>query len=64
MEKELAQFGEYLSDPGSENAKDYLVFPLFKKLFGSKFRKQADAEGADIYQRRSPLGMAGILYSL
>jgi hypothetical protein len=49
MERDLEQFGEYLSDPGSENAKDYLVFPLFKKLFGSKFKKQADAQGADIY---------------
>ncbi len=49
MEKELKQLGEYLSDPGSENAKDYLVFPLFKKLFNNKFKKQAGAEGADIY---------------
>jgi hypothetical protein len=49
MNEELKQFGEYLSNPGSENAKDHLVFPLFKKLFGNKFKKQSDAEGADIY---------------
>ncbi len=49
MENELSQFGEYLLNPGSENAKDHLAFPLFKKLFGNKFKKQSDAEGADIY---------------
>lgn len=49
MEKELEQFKKYLLNPGSENAKDHLVFPLFQKLFGSKFRKQSDAQGADIY---------------
>ena len=49
MENELKQFEKYLLDPGTENAKDHLVFPLFQKLFGSKFKKQSDAEGADIY---------------
>ena len=49
MENELKQFEKYLLDPGSENAKDHLVFPLFQKLFGSKFKKQSDAEGADIF---------------
>jgi len=49
MEKELEQFGEYLLDPGTEKAKDYLVFPLFKKLFGSKFKKESDAADADTY---------------
>ena len=46
---ELAQLKEYLLNPGTEKAKDYLVFPLFKKLFGSKFKKESDAIGADIY---------------
>ena len=46
---ELAQLKEYLLNPGSEKAKDHLVFPLFKKLFGSKFKKESDAIGADIY---------------
>jgi len=46
---ELAQLKEYLLNPGTEKAKDYLVFPLFKKLFGSKFKKESDAFGADIY---------------
>jgi hypothetical protein len=49
MEKELNQFEKYLLDPGSEKAKDYLAFPLFQKLFGSKFKKESDAEGADTY---------------
>lgn len=46
---ELKQLEKYLLDPGRESAKDYLVFPLFQKLFGSKFKKESDAEGADIY---------------
>jgi hypothetical protein len=29
MENELKQFEKYLLDPGTENAKDHLVFPLF-----------------------------------
>ena len=49
MENELKQFEKYLLDPGSENAKDHLVFPLFQKLFPGKLKKQSDAEGADIY---------------
>jgi hypothetical protein len=49
MEKELTQFEKYLLDPGTENAKDHLAFPLFQKLFGSKFKKESDAEGADTY---------------
>ncbi len=46
---ELDQLQAYLTNPGTENAKDYLVFPLFQKLFGPKFKKQSDASGADIY---------------
>jgi hypothetical protein len=49
IENELKQLEKYLLDPGKESAKDHLVFPLFQKLFGSKFKKEADAEGADIY---------------
>jgi hypothetical protein len=47
--KELDHLKEYLLNPGTEKAKDHLVFPLFKKLFGSKFKKESDAVGADIY---------------
>ncbi|MGA3051102.1 MAG: hypothetical protein ABSE00_04195 [Chitinispirillaceae bacterium] len=47
--KELDQFRQYLESPGTENAKDYLAFPLFLKLFGNKFKKENDAAGADIY---------------
>src|ERR1017187_6358120 len=32
MENELKQFEKYLLDPGTENAKDHLVFPLFQKI--------------------------------
>jgi hypothetical protein len=46
---ELDELREYLLSPGSEKAKDYLVFPLFQRLFGNKFKKETDAEGADIY---------------
>jgi hypothetical protein len=49
METELRQFEKYLLDPGSEKAKDHLTFPLFQKLFGNKFKKESDAEGADTY---------------
>ena len=49
LENELKQFEEYLLKPGLEKAKDYLVFPLFQKLFGNKFKKEGDAEGADTY---------------
>lgn len=49
LKEELRQFGQYLLNPGTEKSQDYLVFPLFKKLFGNKFKKEADAEGADIY---------------
>lgn len=49
MKNELKQLGDYLLNPGSEKAKDHLAFPLFKKLFGNKFKKESDAEGADIY---------------
>jgi hypothetical protein len=49
MKQALSQFEKYLLNPGTENAKDHLAFPLFQKLFGSKFKKQSDAEGADTY---------------
>ncbi len=48
-QNELDQFRDYLLNPGGEKAKDYLTFPLFKKLFGIKFKKESNAEGADIY---------------
>jgi AraC-like DNA-binding protein len=47
--KELDQLKKYLLNPGKEKVKDYLVFPLFNKLFGKKFKKESDASGADIY---------------
>lgn len=47
--KELDQFKKYILSESSESAKDHYVFPLFLKLFGNKFKKQTDAEGADTY---------------
>lgn len=47
--KGLKQFEKYLLNSGAERSKDHLAFPLFQKLFGNKFRKEADAEGADTY---------------
>lgn len=49
MENELKQLQKYLFDPGTENAKDHLIFPLFQKIFPGKLKKQSDAAGADIY---------------
>lgn len=46
---ELDQLRKFLLSESSEKAKDHLVFPLFEKLFGSKFKKESDAQGADIY---------------
>ncbi len=49
MNKEIEQLKDYLTNPSTENAKDHLIFPLFQKLFGKKFKKQSDAGGADTY---------------
>ena len=49
MDKELKSLQQYLLSESKESAKDHLVFPLFQKLFGSKFIKQTDAERSDIY---------------
>lgn len=50
MNKELADLKRYLSSSGSESANDHLVFPLFRKLFAKdKFKKEAEAKGADIF---------------
>ncbi len=49
MEQELKELQKYLFSESKESAKDHLAFPLFKKLFGSKFCKQTEAERADIY---------------
>lgn len=49
MEHELKELQKYLLSESKETAKDHLAFPIFQKLFGSKFCKQTDAERADIY---------------
>lgn len=49
MQNELKELQKYLLSVSKESAKDHLAFPLFQKIFGSKFSKQTDAERADIY---------------
>lgn len=49
MKKELASFTEYLLSNSSEEAKRPLVYPYFKKLFGSDFKIESDAENSDGY---------------
>lgn len=50
MNKELIDLKKYLTSGSSENSKDHLIFPLFRRLFPSnKFKKQADAAGADLF---------------
>jgi hypothetical protein len=46
---EYDQLKKFIFSKSTESAKDYLVFPLFHKLFSSKFKKENDASGADIY---------------
>lgn len=48
--QELDNIQKFIESEQSENAKDYLIFPLFKKIFESKdFKKQTEASGADLY---------------
>jgi len=47
--KEIDLLYEFLSGDGGEKAKNHLVYPLFHKLFGTKFKKETDASDSDIY---------------
>ncbi|MBW8050573.1 MAG: hypothetical protein FVQ77_09585 [Cytophagales bacterium] len=47
--KGLEGIKQYLQSDKNEDAKRDLIFPLFRKLFGDKFHKESDAEGADTY---------------
>ena len=50
MISELSSIKEYITTESAESSKDHLIFPLFKKVFGSKnFNKESEASGADIY---------------
>lgn len=40
---ELESFREYLRSDKNEDAKTPLLYPLFKKLFGDKFRIESDS---------------------
>lgn len=46
---ELESFREYLRSDSNEDAKTPLLHPLFKKLFGEKFKIESDVHGADVY---------------
>ena len=46
---ELELFREYLRSDSNEDAKTPLLHPLFRKLFGDKFRIESDVHGADVY---------------
>ena len=46
---ELESFRQYLRSQSNENAKTPLLHPLFRKLFGDKFKIESDAHGADVY---------------
>lgn len=47
--RELDGLRNYLESPSSEDAKRHLVYPLFKRIFGRRFKTESDAAGADIY---------------
>ncbi len=49
LKKELEGFQEYLKSDASEDAKRPLIYPLFKALFGSKFKIESAAANADTY---------------
>lgn len=47
--EELNGIKLYITNEANEDAKRPLVYPLFKKLFGDKFKVESEAEGADVY---------------
>ena len=47
--EELGQFGKYIKSDSNEDAKRPLLYPLFRKLFGDKFKIESEAKGADVY---------------
>jgi hypothetical protein len=47
--KELNGIKEYLESDANEDSKRPLIYPLFKKLYGSKFKIESEAAGADTY---------------
>ncbi|KAB2849645.1 MAG: hypothetical protein F9K42_07150, partial [Ignavibacterium sp.] len=49
FKKELQGIKEYLQSNANEDAKRPLIYPLFKKLYGKKFKTESDASGADTY---------------
>jgi len=47
--EELEKFKEYLHKENNEDAKRPLLYPLFQKLYGDKFKIESDAHKADVY---------------
>lgn len=48
-EKIVNDLREYITAKGNEDANAHYVDAFFKDIFGKKFRKESEAEGADIY---------------
>ena len=50
LSKELKGIKEYVESSKSENSKNELIFPFFKKIFyQNKFKREAEANGADAF---------------
>ncbi len=49
MKREIEQLREYILSERPEKATDHLVFPIFRKIFGKRFKRETEAENADIY---------------
>ncbi len=50
LSKELKGIKEYVESSKSENSTNELIFPFFKKIFSQdKFKREADANGADAF---------------
>jgi len=48
-EKIVDGLREYITAKGNEDANSHYVDTFFKGIFGTKFKKESEAEGADIY---------------
>lgn len=49
QEKTIDGLKLYVTSKGNENANSHFVDAFFKEIFGKKFKKESEAQGADIY---------------
>lgn len=49
LNEEMKLLTRYLTSTGSENAKQPLLYPLFRNLYDDKFKVETDAQEADGY---------------